>query len=71
MRFCTGRGHELTAKYRPLVDEAGAIEADSFIIEGEVIVTNNEGGLPTLARCASPAPAGRRTCFSWPSIFCI
>lgn len=43
IRFFTRRGHDWTAKYWPLVKEAKAIEAESFIIEGEVIVTNEAG----------------------------
>ncbi|TPI64261.1 ATP-dependent DNA ligase [Mesorhizobium sp. B3-1-3] len=43
IRFYTRRGHDWTAKYRPLAAEAAVVEAESFIIEGEVIVTNEEG----------------------------
>ncbi|RWG71415.1 MAG: ATP-dependent DNA ligase [Mesorhizobium sp.] len=43
IRFFTKNGFDWTAKYRPLVGEAAAIEAESFIIEGETIVTNEAG----------------------------
>ncbi|WP_343221224.1 hypothetical protein [Mesorhizobium japonicum] len=39
----TRNGIDWTAKYRPLAEEAAAIEAESFIIEAEVIVTNEAG----------------------------
>ncbi|RWB20387.1 MAG: ATP-dependent DNA ligase [Mesorhizobium sp.] len=43
VRFFTKNGFDWTAKYRPLAMEAAAIEAESFIIEGETIVTNEAG----------------------------
>lgn len=43
IRFYTKNGFDWTAKYRPLADEAKAIDAESFIIEGETIVTNEAG----------------------------
>jgi ATP-dependent DNA ligase len=43
IRFYTKNGFDWTAKYRALADEAKAIEAESFIIEGETIVTNEAG----------------------------
>ncbi|RWB57118.1 RNA ligase family protein [Mesorhizobium sp.] len=43
IRFFTKNGFDWTAKYRPLAVEAAAIEAESFIIEGEMIVTNEAG----------------------------
>ncbi|TGU93175.1 ATP-dependent DNA ligase [Mesorhizobium sp. M00.F.Ca.ET.151.01.1.1] len=43
IRFYTKNGFDWTTKYRPLADEAEGIEAESFIIEGEIIVTNEDG----------------------------
>ncbi|MEI9405212.1 hypothetical protein [Mesorhizobium argentiipisi] len=43
IRFYTKNGFDWTAKYRPLSDEANAIDAGSFVIEGETIVTNEAG----------------------------
>ncbi|TPI58678.1 ATP-dependent DNA ligase [Mesorhizobium sp. B3-1-7] len=43
IRFFTKNGFDWTAKYRPLADEAGSIEAETFIIEGETIVANEAG----------------------------
>ncbi|RWG58671.1 MAG: ATP-dependent DNA ligase [Mesorhizobium sp.] len=43
IRFYTKNGFDWTAKYRPLADEAKAIDAKSFMIEGETIVTNEAG----------------------------
>lgn len=43
IRFHTKNGFDWTAKYRPLANEAEAIDAGSFIIEGETIVTNVAG----------------------------
>lgn len=39
----TKTGIDWTAKYRPLAAEAKSIEAESFTIEGETIVTNEAG----------------------------
>ncbi len=43
IRFLTKNGFDWTAKYRLLAEEAAALEAESFIIEGETIVTNEAG----------------------------
>lgn len=43
IRFYTKNGFDWTAKYRPLADEAKSIKAESFILEGETIVTNEAG----------------------------
>ena len=43
IRFFTKNGFDWTAKYQPLAAEAAALEAESFIIEGETIVTNDAG----------------------------
>ena len=43
IRFFTKNGFDWTTKYRTLADEAAALEAESFIIEGETIVTNEAG----------------------------
>ncbi|TIV60220.1 ATP-dependent DNA ligase [Mesorhizobium sp.] len=43
IRFFTKSGIDWTAKYRPLADEAKSIGAQSFILDGEVIVTNEAG----------------------------
>ncbi|TPL71414.1 ATP-dependent DNA ligase [Mesorhizobium sp. B2-3-15] len=39
----TKTGIDWTAKYRPLAEEAAALDAESFIIEAETIVTNEAG----------------------------
>ncbi|TIU00975.1 MAG: ATP-dependent DNA ligase [Mesorhizobium sp.] len=43
IRLFTKTGIDWTLKYRPLAKEAEAIDAASFIIEGETIVTNEAG----------------------------
>ncbi|RUW83737.1 ATP-dependent DNA ligase [Mesorhizobium sp. M1E.F.Ca.ET.063.01.1.1] len=43
IRLYTKTGIDWTLKYRPLAEEASALDAESFIIEGEVIVTNEAG----------------------------
>ncbi|RWA94451.1 RNA ligase family protein [Mesorhizobium sp.] len=43
IRFFTKNSFDWTAKYRPLAEEAEALEAERFIIEGEMIVTNEAG----------------------------
>lgn len=43
IRFYTKNGFDWTDKYRPLAEEAKTISAESFIIEGETIVTNEAG----------------------------
>ncbi|WP_434721337.1 ATP-dependent DNA ligase [Mesorhizobium sp. RIZ17] len=43
IRLYTKTGIDWTAKYRPLAAEASAIEAESFIIENETVVTNEAG----------------------------
>ncbi|RWC10377.1 MAG: ATP-dependent DNA ligase [Mesorhizobium sp.] len=43
IRFYAKNGFDWTAKYRPLGDEAKGIEAESFIIEGETVVTDDDG----------------------------
>ncbi|TGP18059.1 MULTISPECIES: RNA ligase family protein [unclassified Mesorhizobium] len=43
IRLYTKTGVDWTMKYRPLAEEASAFDAESFIIEGEVIVTNEAG----------------------------
>ncbi|TIT80722.1 MAG: ATP-dependent DNA ligase [Mesorhizobium sp.] len=43
IRLYTKTGVDWTMKYRPLAEEASALDAESFIIEGEVIVTNEAG----------------------------
>ncbi|RUW85315.1 ATP-dependent DNA ligase [Mesorhizobium sp. M1E.F.Ca.ET.063.01.1.1] len=43
IRLYTKTGIDWTGKYRPLAQEAAAIDAESFIIEGETIVTNEAG----------------------------
>ncbi|RWC69584.1 MAG: ATP-dependent DNA ligase [Mesorhizobium sp.] len=43
IRLYTKTGIDWTAKYRPLAAEAKKLEAESFIIEGETIVTNEAG----------------------------
>ncbi|TGR84562.1 ATP-dependent DNA ligase [Mesorhizobium sp. M2D.F.Ca.ET.223.01.1.1] len=43
LRFYTKNGFDWTAKYRPFADEAKSLDAESFIIEGETIVTNEAG----------------------------
>ena len=43
IRLYTKNGIDWTAKYKPIAAEAARLEADSFIIEGEIIVTNEKG----------------------------
>lgn len=43
IRLLTKRGYDWTARYRFLAEEAGAIEADDFIIDGETIMVNDAG----------------------------
>lgn len=43
MRIFTYRGLDWTAKYRALAKVAAALEVESAIIDGEVIVTNEAG----------------------------
>ncbi|RRH99698.1 ATP-dependent DNA ligase [Mesorhizobium tamadayense] len=43
IRLYTKTGVDWTDKYRPLAEEAKSIEAESFIVEGETIVTNEAG----------------------------
>ncbi|TPM90664.1 ATP-dependent DNA ligase [Mesorhizobium sp. B2-1-3A] len=43
IRLYTKTGIDWTAKYRPLAEEAAALDAESFIIEAETIVTNEAG----------------------------
>ncbi|WP_292418986.1 ATP-dependent DNA ligase [Mesorhizobium sp.] len=43
IRLYTKSGMDWTAKYKPLAEEAAGIKARTFIIEGEIIVTNEAG----------------------------
>lgn len=43
IRLFTKTGIDWTAKYRPIAAEAGKLTGESFIIEGEMIVTNDAG----------------------------
>jgi ATP-dependent DNA ligase len=43
IRVLTRRGYDWTARYQILADQAAAIEADDFIIEGEAIVVDAAG----------------------------
>jgi ATP-dependent DNA ligase len=43
IRLLTRRGYDWTARYQVLADQAAAIEADDFIIEGEAIVVDEAG----------------------------
>ena len=43
IRLYTKNGIDWTAKYKPIAAEAARLEAESFIIEGEIIVTNEKG----------------------------
>ncbi|RWB05455.1 MAG: ATP-dependent DNA ligase [Mesorhizobium sp.] len=43
IRLLTRRGYDWTARYKVLADQAAAIEADDFIIEGEAIVVDEAG----------------------------
>ncbi|AZO75008.1 MAG: ATP-dependent DNA ligase [Mesorhizobium sp.] len=43
IRLYTRTGIDWTAKYRPLAEEAASLDAESFIIEAETIVTNEAG----------------------------
>ena len=43
IRFYTKNGFDWTTRYRYLAEEAAAIDADSFILEGEAIMINEAG----------------------------
>ncbi|RWO68988.1 MAG: ATP-dependent DNA ligase [Mesorhizobium sp.] len=43
IRLLTRRGYDWTARYQFLADQAAAIKADDFIIEGEAIVVDEAG----------------------------
>ncbi|TPN44479.1 ATP-dependent DNA ligase [Mesorhizobium sp. B1-1-4] len=43
IRLLTRRGHDWTARYKVLAEEAAAIEAETFILEGETIMINEAG----------------------------
>ncbi|TPM19756.1 RNA ligase family protein [Mesorhizobium sp. B2-3-6] len=43
IRLLTRRGHDWTGRYRHLAEEAAAIEAETFILEGEAIMINEAG----------------------------
>ncbi|TPJ83827.1 ATP-dependent DNA ligase [Mesorhizobium sp. B2-6-3] len=43
IRLLTRRGHDWTARYQALAEEAAAIEAETFILEGETIMINEAG----------------------------
>ncbi|MER9692004.1 ATP-dependent DNA ligase [Mesorhizobium sp. M0179] len=43
IRFYTKNGFDWTARYRDLAEEAAAIDAESFILEGEAIMINDAG----------------------------
>lgn len=68
IRFYTKNGFDWTAKYRPLADEAKAIDAESVIIEGETIVTT-EAGLSDFHALRSAITRRPKTSTSWPSTF--
>ncbi|TPK38718.1 ATP-dependent DNA ligase [Mesorhizobium sp. B2-5-3] len=43
IRLLTRRGHDWTGRYKVLAEEAAAIDADTFILEGEAIMINEAG----------------------------
>ncbi|MBZ9898512.1 ATP-dependent DNA ligase [Mesorhizobium sp. BR1-1-6] len=43
IRVLTRRGHDWTGRYRYLAEEAAAIEAETFILDGETIMINEAG----------------------------
>ncbi|TGR72788.1 ATP-dependent DNA ligase, partial [Mesorhizobium sp. M2D.F.Ca.ET.223.01.1.1] len=43
VRIFTKSGIDWTAKYKPIANEAEGLRAESFIIEGEMIVLNEKG----------------------------
>ncbi|MCA0025455.1 MULTISPECIES: ATP-dependent DNA ligase [unclassified Mesorhizobium] len=43
IRLLTRRGHDWTGRYKVLAEEAAAIEAETFILEGETIMINEAG----------------------------
>ncbi|BAV47495.1 DNA ligase-like protein [Mesorhizobium loti] len=69
-RIYTRNGHDWTAKYRDLVQEAKRLGAESAIIDGEIILLM-PGVFPTLASCARRSPAGSMISILSPSISCI
>jgi ATP-dependent DNA ligase len=60
---------ELVEQPPPLAEEAKSIEAESFIIEGETIVTN-EAGLSDFHALRSALPGARKTSTWSCSTFC-
>ncbi|MGT2465797.1 ATP-dependent DNA ligase [Mesorhizobium atlanticum] len=68
IRLRTKTGIDWTKKYRTIAKEAAALNADSFIIEGEMIVTS-DAGFPISMRCARPSRGGHRTSHRWLLIF--
>ncbi|TPM59177.1 ATP-dependent DNA ligase [Mesorhizobium sp. B2-2-4] len=61
IRLLTRRGHNWTGRYRHLAEEAAAIEAETFILEGETIMINEAGlsdfhGLQAAVSKRTPSP---------------
>lgn len=63
VRIYTRRGLDWTAKYRDLVAAAGELNAESAIIDGEIVVLE-EGVIPTSASCARTSPGASMTSIS-------
>ncbi|WP_348631201.1 hypothetical protein [Mesorhizobium sp. WSM3224] len=69
IRLFTKNGFDWTAKYKPLAAEAAGLRAESFVLDGETIVTNG-AGVSDFQRSARPSPIGRRTCI-WSVSICF
>jgi ATP-dependent DNA ligase len=67
VRIFTRRGLDWTSKYRDLAKAAGALNVESAIIDGEVIVIN-EAGLPYIKALRVPSQGASMTSILSPSI---
>lgn len=66
----TSSGLDWTDKFATIADAAKQIPANHAVLDGEVVVQNEEG-IPDLARCAPPSAANGIGCCSTRSTCCI
>jgi ATP-dependent DNA ligase len=66
-RVFTRRGHDWTDKYGLIAEASVKLRADTAIIDGEIIVTN-DGGITDFPRCAPRSSILRGAWSSSPSI---
>lgn len=59
IRLLTKRGHDWTARYCYLAEDAAAIEAETFILNGETIIIN-EAGLSDFHALQAAVASARR-----------